>query len=97
MWDCTLTFLNLHSRHHHHLPTCLVSCVTCRDGTKLIGPPDVAAALQALNKTVYAGTTVLTNGQSSTLEDFEVHAVCCMATVAMATVAMATVELVVGI
>ena len=56
--------------------TLVLTCLACdRDGTKLIGPADVATSLKLLNKTVFAGTTVLANGQSTTVESFDIHAV----------------------
>ena len=44
-----------------------------RPSTQLVGPADVVAMLKAANATVYAGTHELANGQSISLQGFDIH------------------------
>eukprot|EP00035_Acanthoeca_spectabilis_P008551 m.155496 g.155496 ORF g.155496 m.155496 type:complete len:215 (+) comp14409_c0_seq2:18-662(+) len=49
--------------------------LACRSSTQLVAPPDVAAMLKVVNQTVYSGTTILENSNSTRVGGLQVNAV----------------------
>lgn len=47
--------------------------LACRSSTQLVAPPDVAAMLKVVNQTVYSGTTILENSNSTRVGGLQVN------------------------